>query len=82
MSNFCFSLQLLSGYKTREQAIKKCINVVSENTKQLQEQRLKDPDNFQVMKDLRKEQTKVVLTVLKFAFLDSLIGIACKLFII
>lgn len=51
--------QLLGGYKTRDQAIKKCITLVSENAKQLREKNEKNPDDFQVMKDLRKEQTKV-----------------------
>ena len=51
--------QLLGGYKTRDQAIKKCITLVSENAKQLREKNEKNPDDFQIMKDLRKEQTKV-----------------------
>ncbi|KAJ7394223.1 Coiled-coil domain-containing protein 58 [Desmophyllum pertusum] len=53
--------ELLAGYKTRDQAIKKCITLVSENTKQLRETNDKRPDDFQVMKDLRKEQTKLRL---------------------
>lgn len=51
--------QLLGGYKTRDQAIKKCITLVSENAKQLREKNEKNPDDFEIMKDLRKEQTKV-----------------------
>jgi len=54
-----FFQQLLGGYKTRDQAIKKCITLVSENAKQLREKNEKNPDDFQIMKDLRKEQTKV-----------------------
>lgn len=56
---FILFQQLLSGYKTRDQAIKKCITLVSENAKQLRERNEKNPDDFQIMKDLRKEQTKV-----------------------
>ncbi|KAL9969470.1 hypothetical protein ACROYT_G021690, partial [Oculina patagonica] len=53
--------ELLGGYKTRDQAIKKCITLVSENAKQLREKNEKNPDDFQIMRDLRKEQTKIRL---------------------
>ena len=49
----------MSGYKTRDQAIKKCITEVSENTKQLREETEKNPENGQIMRNLKKEQTKV-----------------------
>lgn len=55
--------QLLAGYQTREQAIKRCINTVNENTQQLRERRDKNPDDYYAMKDLRKEQTKVRIVV-------------------
>lgn len=51
----------MSGYMTRDQAIKKCITVVSENTKQLREETEKNPENGQIMRNLKKEQTKLRL---------------------
>ncbi|XP_015777645.1 PREDICTED: coiled-coil domain-containing protein 58-like [Acropora digitifera] len=53
--------ELLAGYQTREQAIKRCINTVNENTQQLRERRDKNPDDYYAMRDLRKEQTKLRL---------------------
>ncbi|XP_058951968.1 protein MIX23 [Pocillopora verrucosa] len=53
--------KLMSGYKTRDQAIKKCITEVSENTKQLREETEKNPENGQIMRNLKKEQTKLRL---------------------
>jgi len=53
--------QLLAGYQTREQAIKRCINAVNENTQRLRERRDKNPDDYYAMRDLRKEQTKLRL---------------------
>ena len=47
----------------RDQAIKRCIEEVSENVKTLREQRDKDPDNYDAMKKLRKEQTSVSIAV-------------------
>ena len=46
-------------YKVRDDAIKKCIGEVSEKVKELQDRKQKDPDNFDVMRNLRKEQTSV-----------------------
>ncbi|XP_065057134.1 protein MIX23-like [Rhopilema esculentum] len=49
--------QLKKVYQTRDDAIKGCIAEVSERVKNLREQKNKDPDNFDIMKKLRKEQT-------------------------
>ena len=43
----------------RDDAIKKCIGEVSNKVKELREQKSKDPDNIDVMRNLRKEQTSV-----------------------
>ena len=65
--------QLLAGYQTREQAIKRCINAVNENTQQLRERRDKNPDDYYAMRDLRKEQTKVRIVVHHFTRMQQLI---------
>ena len=56
------TLQLLTAYKTRDQAIKKCINTVNENVQQLRKRKENNQDDIQAMKDLGKEQTKVRLS--------------------
>eukprot|EP00794_Sanderia_malayensis_P000443 gene443-1084_t len=53
--------QLNDVYKIRDAAIRNCIETVSSKVKQLREQRDKDPDNFEIMKQLRKEQTSLRL---------------------
>ena len=55
-------LQLLAAYQTRDQAIKKCINIVNENVQQLRKRKENNQDDIQAMKDLGKEQTKVTLS--------------------
>lgn len=74
LSMFFLTLyQLLAGYQTREQAIKRCINTVNENTQQLRERRDKNPDDYYAMRDLRKEQTKVRIVVHHFTRMQQLI---------
>ena len=51
--------QLLQGYKTRDNAIKGCITEVSERIKTLQQQRDRDPDDIELIKNIRKHQTRV-----------------------
>eukprot|EP00112_Aurelia_sp_Birch-Aquarium-sp1_P021358 Seg5736.2 transcript_id=Seg5736.2/GoldUCD/mRNA.D3Y31 product="Coiled-coil domain-containing protein 58" protein_id=Seg5736.2/GoldUCD/D3Y31 len=53
--------QLKEVYSMRDQAIKRCIEEVSGNIKNLREQREKDPDNYDTMKNIRKEQTSLRL---------------------
>ena len=55
----CFIHQLLEGYQTRDHSIKRCITEVSNSVRQLREKRDANADDFQAIKDLRKEQTKV-----------------------
>ena len=43
----------------RDDAIKKCIEEVSDKVKGLREEKSKDPDNFDISRKLRKEQTSV-----------------------
>ncbi|XP_071955731.1 protein MIX23-like [Antedon mediterranea] len=53
--------ELMSAYDTRDKAIKRCIKEVSGKTNDLRSARDKSPDDFYVIKDLRKEQTKLRL---------------------
>ncbi|KAG8189424.1 hypothetical protein JTE90_020238 [Oedothorax gibbosus] len=50
--------QLLQSYEQRESSIKSCIAETSNQVQTLKDQRVNDPDNFQLLKDLRKAQTK------------------------
>jgi len=52
-------LQLLQANKTRENAIKHCIHEMSNNIRSIKEKRETDPDNYELMKKLSSEQTKV-----------------------
>ena len=56
---FFTCVQLNKVYKVRDDAIKKCIGEVSDKVKELREQKNKDPDNFDILRSLRKEQTSV-----------------------
>ncbi|XP_067141142.1 protein MIX23 [Centruroides vittatus] len=53
--------QLLQSYDKREQAIKTCITQSSEDVRSLKEKRTTDPDSIPLLKQLRKEQTKLRL---------------------
>lgn len=50
----------MESYNSREKAIKTCINVVSNTIDKLHEAKKLAPDNFDLLKKLREEQTKVV----------------------
>jgi hypothetical protein len=54
-----FPPQLLEGYKSRENAIKRCIHEVSNNIRSIKDQRDVHPDDSELSKQLRSEQTKV-----------------------
>ncbi|XP_033102665.1 coiled-coil domain-containing protein 58-like [Anneissia japonica] len=53
--------ELMSAYDTRDRAIKRCIREVSASVNTQRSAREKSPDDFQIIKDLRKEQTKLRL---------------------
>ncbi|PSN45690.1 hypothetical protein C0J52_11954 [Blattella germanica] len=53
--------QLQQNYGNRESAIKKCITVSAENVRSLREQKEKKNDDLNIMKALKKEQTKLRL---------------------
>ncbi|XP_028414505.1 coiled-coil domain-containing protein 58-like isoform X3 [Dendronephthya gigantea] len=53
--------ELLGAYSTRENAIKKCVTQVSSSIQKLQERRQVDEDNPEILRHLRKEQTKLRL---------------------
>ena len=55
---FCV-LQLIQSYEERDRAIKYCLTTVSDSVENLKAKRQSDPDNIDVVKSLRKEQTKV-----------------------
>ena len=52
---------MMEAHLSRDQAIKACIAQTSEAMGHLREERTKDADNLAVLKQLRKEQTKVIL---------------------
>lgn len=54
-----FPPQLRAAHCSREKAIKNCITQTSANVNRCQVERKEEPDNLAVMKQLRKEQTKV-----------------------
>lgn len=47
------------AYKQREVAIKKCISVASEDVNKLRTLKMNNPDDGDILKKLRKNQTKV-----------------------
>lgn len=50
---------MMEAHLSRDKAIKACIAQTSEVVGQLREQRAKDNENMALIKQLRKEQTKV-----------------------
>ncbi|KAG7224906.1 hypothetical protein INR49_014822 [Caranx melampygus] len=52
---------MMEAHLTRDRAIKTCIAQTSEVVGQLREQRAKDSENLAIIKQLRKEQTKLKL---------------------
>lgn len=52
---------MMEAHLSRDKAIKSCIAQTSEVVGQLREERAKDSDNLALIKQLRKEQTKVSL---------------------
>ncbi|KAF1373039.1 coiled-coil domain-containing protein 58 isoform X1 [Sander lucioperca] len=52
---------MMEAHLTRDKAIKSCIAQTSEVVGQLREERAKDSENLTLLKQLRKEQTKLKL---------------------
>ncbi|XP_037612158.1 coiled-coil domain-containing protein 58 [Sebastes umbrosus] len=52
---------MMEAHLTRDKAIKSCIAQTSEEVAQLREERAKDSENLALIKQLRKEQTKLKL---------------------
>ncbi|XP_016296732.1 coiled-coil domain-containing protein 58-like [Sinocyclocheilus anshuiensis] len=52
---------LMEAHLSRDRAIKSCITETSAVVGQLREERAKDSDNLSIIKQLRKEQTKLKL---------------------
>ena len=50
----------MESHASRERVIKKCIESTSEELQHLKKLKDKDPDNFEVLKELKKVQTKVI----------------------
>ena len=61
--------QLEQAYSSREAAIKKCISQVSGDVNNLRVAKSNYPDDTNVLKKLRKEQTKVWLLLSRCIFL-------------
>ncbi len=55
------AFQLMKAHVSRDKAIKSCIKETSAVVGQLREERAKDSDNLLIIKQLRKEQTKVII---------------------
>ncbi|KAL3881358.1 hypothetical protein ACJMK2_027807 [Sinanodonta woodiana] len=53
--------QMMDAFQHRESEVKRCVAVVSSNVARLKEERSKDIDDIEVLKKLRKEQTKLRL---------------------
>lgn len=51
--------QLSKEYDKREKAIKSCVGVLSQKVNALRKEREENMDDFDLMRKLRKEQTKV-----------------------
>ncbi|KAM6976614.1 protein MIX23 [Aplochiton taeniatus] len=52
---------LMQAHMSRDKAIKICVEKTSKVVAQLREERTKDSENFALLKQLRKEQTKLKL---------------------
>lgn len=50
----------MEAHLSRDKAIKSCITETSAVLGKLREERAKDSDNLSIIKQLRKEQTKVI----------------------
>lgn len=59
---------------SRDKAIKTCILETSEVVGRLREARVKDSDNLSIIKQLRKEQNKVVLLFTEGVYLSTKVG--------
>lgn len=53
--------QLQSNYSSREQKIKQCIDVLASEVRSLKQEKDSRPDNIQLLKHLRREQTSLRL---------------------
>lgn len=62
----------MEAHLSRDKAIKSCIGQTSELVGRLREERAKDSDNLALIKQLRKEQTKVSFS-LWFLFFSTCI---------
>ncbi|XP_782179.2 coiled-coil domain-containing protein 58 [Strongylocentrotus purpuratus] len=56
-----FYNELSSAYSGRENVIKRCISEVSTSINQLKKEKDQNPDDFKIMKDLRKRQGELRL---------------------
>lgn len=59
LNSILFVLQLMEAHLSRDKAIKACITETSAVVGQLREKRAQNSDNMSIVKQLRKEQTKV-----------------------
>lgn len=60
--------QLSKEYDKREKAIKSCVGVLSQKVNALRKEREENMDDFDLMRKLRKEQTKVNIYIYEFQF--------------
>lgn len=58
---FQINLQLQTNYKNREGSIKHCIDVLANDVRSLRQEKISRPDDVQLLKKLRREQTSLRL---------------------
>jgi hypothetical protein len=59
--NLILPFQLQSNYTSRENKIKQCIDVLASEVRSLKQEKDSRPDNIQLLKHLRREQTSLRL---------------------
>ncbi|XP_032795193.2 protein MIX23 [Daphnia magna] len=53
--------ELQTNYRSREHSIKQCIDILANEVRSLKQEKDAHPDNFQLLKHLRREQTSLRL---------------------
>ncbi|XP_033741105.1 coiled-coil domain-containing protein 58-like [Pecten maximus] len=65
--------EIIKSHQGRERAIRKCVNEAAISVKELSKQRDNDMDNMELLKDLRKSQTKLRLMKSEF-YVDEVVN--------
>ncbi|XP_060067458.1 protein MIX23-like [Ylistrum balloti] len=75
VSETCKNLydEIIQSHEIRERAIRKCVTEAANSVKELSKQRDNDADNMEILKDLRKAQTKLRLMKSEF-YVDEVVN--------